>query len=203
MFTKVTKLYEQACVKAEFIRAISVFEVLEKGKYLNDEVEPKDLEFQTMPGLVESLTKLQNLVTEKHELAVEDKTRVNTTYNLRKEVMEMKNAVAKLLSSVEKSCNPWNDAEKRAFGWDGIIIGYSCWEVRWRDCGGRRQDAFCSSSKICVFTMKTRQDSLKDESFEDRFWRVRESCVRTGHWVFYHVALSSARHWHKVLNGYS
>lgn len=85
---------------------------MEKIDRLLDEVMGKDLELQTMPGLVEEVTKLRSKFAKFPVSVAEDELNVGIMSGLQKENSIVKEAVADLSAAVEKSRYPWVEAEK-------------------------------------------------------------------------------------------
>lgn len=86
ILVKVRKLFEQDCQGLMFLCAINISELRENTEKLPGELETKELELHTMPGLVELTTILWSEVAELRNASAEDGTRVTTMDGLRKEV---------------------------------------------------------------------------------------------------------------------
>lgn len=80
----------------ESFRATKLSKILEKIEKLCNEAMAKDLELQTMPGLVEEATILGSQATKFREAVPKNETSIAAMNDLKKEMSAVKKAGAKL-----------------------------------------------------------------------------------------------------------
>lgn len=103
MSPKVKRLYEQARLRVVSLHAVEMSELREKMDKLTDEVEAKDLDLQTMSGLVEETATLQVEVGKLLEVAKKVKANIAIVIGLHKDGLAVKKSVAKILLVAEKA----------------------------------------------------------------------------------------------------